>query len=88
MKTWKKGIGKYEENWKYGNYQNRKWENTRRFELWKLGKRKWKNIRKIKSIENIWNIRLDNIRKIGSMETWKIGNRKTSGKLEMWKLGK
>ena len=28
MKVWKTKMGKYQENWKYGNLKNRKWENT------------------------------------------------------------
>ena len=56
--------------------------------VWKLGKTEWENIRKIEGMENIQNMKLENARKIGSMETWKIGNGKTSGKLEERKLGK
>ena len=61
---------KISENWKYGNYENRKWENTRKIwimgtwkkgtgnyqeklKVWKLGKRKSENIKKIESRKNI-----------------------------------
>ena len=65
--------------------------------VWNYGKKKWKSINKIGTLENIRktgsmrnmkNINLKDIRKIGSMEVRKIGNEKISRKLEIWKICK
>ena len=37
-------------------------------------------------MRNMKNMNLEDIRKIGSMEIWKIGNGKISRKLEIWKV--
>ena len=80
METWRKKLGKYEENW---NLENMKWKNIRKIgsvgnvknlnleiirKKWKRVERKWENIKKIETVENM---KSENIRKIGS-----VGNAK------------
>ena len=44
--------------------REREWE-LEKLKVWKLGKRKWKNIKKIGNLENR---KWENIKKIGNME--------------------
>ena len=48
----------------YEREREREWE-LEKLKVWKLGKRKWKNIKKIGNLENR---KWENIKKIGNME--------------------
>ena len=78
METWRKKLGKYEENW---NLENMKWENIKKIET--VENMKSENIRKIGSVGNVKNMNLEIIKKNGNVEK---ENRKISRKLKLWKI--
>ena len=61
-------IEKYQENWKYGNLKNRKWENIKKIKsigIWKIGN--GKILRKLE-VWKVWKIgKNDNRNKSGSI---------------------
>ena len=81
----REGEGKWElKKLKAWKFRKRKWENIKK--IGTLENIKLKNIKKIGSMENGKNMNLENIGKIWSMEVWKIRNEKISRKLDIWEV--